>query len=145
MAQARDILKSKGTQVLSIGSDATVLDAAFLMNEHKIGALVVTRAGYVEGIVTERDVLRRVVAERRDPADVRVSQAMTREVLCCGPDTDLAEVAGVMMHHRVRHMPVVDERRRLMGILSLGDLNAHRVDTQAATIQYLEAYLYGQS
>ena len=69
MATVRDILAAKGAHVESIGPEATALDAAVLMNEHKIGSLVVLDGGQLAGIVTERDVLQRVVAQRRRPAD----------------------------------------------------------------------------
>lgn len=144
MPQVMDVLAKKGSQVLSIGPTATVLDAAAVMNEHKIGALVVTKAERVIGIFTERDVLRRVVAEQRDPGEVRVEDVMSEEVLCCKPGTDLEEVRAIMTARRVRHLPVVEEHDRLVGVISIGDLNAFRVNSQAVTIQYLEQYLYGQ-
>jgi len=145
MATVSEILSTKGQHVLSIGVDASVLDAALLMNEHKIGSLVVSEGARVQGIITERDILQRVVAERRDPARTRVGEVMTREVLCCTPETSLDEARGVMKHRRIRHMPVVDEHRRLQGLISIGDLNAYQANTQELTIHYLHEYLYGQA
>src|SRR5205085_9781948 len=91
MATVRDILATKGPHVQSIGPDATVLDAALLMNEHKIGSLVVTDGGQLAGIITERDILRRVVPQRRDPAELLVRDVMTAEVVCCQTCTSLDE------------------------------------------------------
>ena len=79
MATVRDLLAVKGTQVLSIGPEATVLDAALLMNEHKVGSLVVMSGGQLIGIVTERDILHRVVATRRDPGTTPVLDVMTSQ------------------------------------------------------------------
>src|SRR5580704_19634171 len=83
MATVRDILAAKGAHVQSIGPEATALDAALLMNEHKIGSLVVLDGGRLIGIITERDVLQRIVAQRRDPAAVAVRDVMTAELVCC--------------------------------------------------------------
>ena len=143
MATVRDILATKGTHVQSIGPEATALDAAVLMNEHKIGSLVVLDAGRLAGIVTERDVLQRVVAQRRDPAAVAVRDVMTTELLCCRTDTDLDEARGVMKNRRVRHLPVVDDDGRLLGMVSIGDLNAHETTTHERTIHLLQEYIYG--
>src|SRR5438105_8634517 len=104
------------------------------MNEHKIGALVVMEAGRVAGMFTERDVLRRVVAEQRQPSEVRVGEVMTREVICCEPHTDLDEVSAIMKNHRVRHLPVCGEGGKLLGLVSIGDVNAHYASNQAQTI-----------
>ena len=91
MATVQDILAVKGAHVQSIGPDATVLDAALLMNEHRIGSLVVLDGGQLVGIVTERDILQRVVAQRRDPADTHVRDVMTGEVIYGRPHTPLDE------------------------------------------------------
>ena len=91
MGTVNQILTRKGSQVLSISPDASVLDAALLMNEHKIGSLVVLRGDQVVGIFTERDVLTRIVAETRDPATTNVGDVMTAPVACCQPDTQVEE------------------------------------------------------
>jgi CBS domain-containing protein len=144
MAVVRDILEKKGSQVWTIGPDATVLQAALVMNEHKIGATLVTDGGRVVGVFSERDVLRRVVGEQRDPAGTRVAEVMTQEVVCCTPETTLEEAGGAMMHRRIRHLPVVDGDGRLLGLVSIGDLNAYRQADQEQTIFLLNEYLYGR-
>src|SRR5262245_24443076 len=108
MATVNDILADKGSQVFTTGKSATVLEAALVMNEHRIGALVVLEDGRVAGMFTERDVLRRVVAERRDPVATPVAEVMTHEVVVCTPATPLEEARGVMKNRRIRHLPVVD-------------------------------------
>jgi len=143
MATVLDILGRKGNQVFNVRPNATVLDAAVLMNEHKIGGLVVTEEDRVAGIVTERDVLRKVVAARRDPAEVPVSQIMTDKVVCVSSDTSLDEARAIFMERRIRHLPVVDAEGRVEGMISIGDVNAWRLDGQATTIHYLHEYLYG--
>jgi CBS domain-containing protein len=144
MATVRDILATKGSHVQSIGPEARVLDAALVMNEHKIGSLVVLDGGRLAGIITERDLLQRVVALRRDPADTSVRDAMTTELLCCRPDTTLDEARAVMKDRRVRHLPVVDGQGQLVGLVSIGDLNAHAAHDQEVTIHVLEEYIHGR-
>ncbi|MFO0964086.1 MAG: CBS domain-containing protein [Gemmataceae bacterium] len=87
MATARDILVHKGSNVLSISPTSTVLKAAQYMNEFKVGSLVVLVEGRLVGILTERDILTRVVATRRDPAETAVDEVMTTDLICCQPDT----------------------------------------------------------
>jgi CBS domain-containing protein len=144
MATVRDILAKKGGHVWSVGPEATVLDAAMLMNEHKIGSLVVMEGSQVRGIITERDVLQRVVVPRRDPGQTQVREVLTGEVICCQPHTTLEEVRGVMKNRRFRHLPVVDESQGLCGLISIGDLNAHEASSQELTIHVLHQYIYGR-
>jgi CBS domain-containing protein len=144
MTAVRDILAKKGSQVFTIGQGATVREAATLMNEHKVGALVVTDDGRVVGMFSERDVLRRVVGERRDPDQTRVGEVMTTEVFCCTHETTIEEARGAMKNRRIRHLPVVDGDQRLHGLVSIGDLNAHEASTQEQTIHLMQEYLYGR-
>lgn len=144
MATVREILARKGSNVFTIGPEATVLDAALLMNEHKIGSLVVLEAGQVVGMFTERDVLRRVVGEQRDPARTRVGEVMTTEVVCCTPETTIDEARGAMKNRRIRHLPLVDGDRRLQGLISIGDLNAYQASDHEQTIYWLHEYIYGR-
>lgn len=144
MSKVTEILYEKGSQVLSIGAEATVLDAALLMNEHKIGALVVIDGRQVIGMFTERDVLRRIVAERKDPAVTFVGAVMTRDVYCATPEMTIEEARHVMKSRRIRHLPVVDEGRQLLGMISIGDLNAWDLDGQEKEIYSLKEYLYGR-
>jgi CBS domain-containing protein len=144
MSSVRDILVKKGSGVLTTGKDSTVLEAAILMNEHKVGALVVLEAGRIAGMFTERDVLRRVVSERRDPATVTVGDVMTKEVICCTPETTIDEARGAMKNRRIRHLPVCDGDGGLKGLVSIGDLNAYENSSQEQTIHLLHEYLYGR-
>jgi CBS domain-containing protein len=144
MATVKEILEVKGTHVLSIGPEASVLDAALLMNEHKIGSLVVMTGGQVIGIITERDVLQRLVVARREPADTPVQEVMTTEVVCCQTNTTLDEARGVLKNRRIRHLPVLDDRQQLCGLISIGDLNAHEAHDQEWTIHILREYIYGR-
>ena len=103
MSAIGEILSQKqGQSLLSTRSDETVLAATKRMNEHGIGSLLVMDDARLVGIFTERDVLRRVVAEERQPASVRVAEVMTREVACVTPETSIDEARTIMRQRRIR-------------------------------------------
>jgi len=142
MATVQTVLDHKGGQVVTIDVADTVLGAATLMNERGIGGLVVMERGRVAGMFTERDILRRVVAAKRDPSRTTVGEVMTSPVAYCRPGTPLDECRAVMTERRIRHLPVVDEHG-VCGIVTIGDLMAHEVTDREATIQYLNEYIFG--
>ena len=145
MPTVADIISKKGSTVHTIQPTATVLEATNKMNQHKLGALVVMADGAVVGMFTERDVLRRVIGEQRDPATTPIAEVMTSDVICCAPQTDMDEVSQIMQQRRVRHVPVCDELGNLRGLISIGDVNAYHVMHQEATIEYLNEYIYGRA
>jgi CBS domain-containing protein len=140
---ARNILERKGGDVAAVAGTASVLEAAKMMNDRRIGAVVVVDGQQVVGIFTERDVLNRVVAERRDAATTRVQEVMTAPVACCRLSTPLSELRSVMTEKHLRHLPVVEDGK-LVGMISSGDVLASQVTLQQTTIEYLNAYLYGR-
>jgi CBS domain-containing protein len=144
MPNVREILARKGTRVHTIGTGTSVMEAACLMNEYKIGSLVVVEDGVVVGMFTERDILQRVIGERRDPDRTQVAEVMTTEVACCTPETSIEEARVAMKDRRVRHLPLVDGEGRLQGLISIGDLNAYEASSQEQTIYLLQEYLYGR-
>ena len=143
MPTVADVLGVKGSQVHSVTPATRVLDAIQKMNQHKIGALLVVQDGQVAGIFTERDVLRRVVGEERQPSQCTVAEVMTEDVICCRAETDLDEVSAIMQQKKVRHIPVCDEDG-LHGMISIGDVNAYHASTQEAQITFLSEYIYGR-
>ena len=144
MSTVKQILAHKGASVVTISPTSSALDAALLMNEHRIGALVVVEGGRVVGIISERDMLQRVIAPRCDPAECTVDGVMTREVVCCGLDTPLQEARAILMYRRIRHLPVVNAEGGLEGMISIGDLNAWDLHGQEQQIHFLHEYLYGR-
>jgi CBS domain-containing protein len=121
--------------------NTTVLDAIRTMNDRRIGAVVVGRGGRMEGIFTERDVLRRVVAEQREVASLPVSAVMTKDVICCDPETSVEEASRTMRDQRIRHLPICDAEGHVVGLVSIGDVNAFHANVQDATIQLLNDYV----
>ena len=141
MAAVRDLLARKSGELVTVTGATTVLDASTLMVERGIGGVVVVEAGGLVGIFTERDVLRRVVAVRLDPAQTLVRDVMTAPVLTVTPETPLEECQATMTQRRIRHLPVVGPAG-LGGLVSSGDVLAYEVAERQATIQQLESYVY---
>jgi CBS domain-containing protein len=141
MTTVSEILKRKGSEVVSMGTKDSVLKAARLMNEHGIGGVVVIDQGNMVGIFTERDILRRVVVEERDPATTSLEDVMTTPVASCRPETDLEECVRAMTGKHIRHLPVVDGDR-VCGIVTSGDILAFQVREHEDTIQYLNSYIF---
>jgi CBS domain-containing protein len=145
MPTVLDILIRKGNEIHCIHPTATVKDAVQRMNLHSVGALVVMHEDSVVGMFTERDVLRRVLAENRSPDHVAVADVMTAEVICCSPDTDVADASQIMTSRRIRHLPVCGHDGRIIGLISIGDLNAFYASHNEQTIHYLQDYIYGRA
>jgi len=142
MAVVRDLLNRKGTNIVSIGPTATVLEAARLMNDRSVGGLVVVdEKGALLGIFTERDILRRVVAAGLSPDTTKVSEVFTRDVVTTTPDAPVEQCGAIMSNRRVRHLPVVDATG-LHGVVTIGDLLAHQVSEHETTIQHLNSYVF---
>jgi CBS domain-containing protein len=122
-----DLLKGKGDNVATIDPAASVRDAIVAMSERNIGALVVSSGdGAIEGIISERDVVRHLTGEGAAILDGIVSGMMSTEVHTCVPDDELASLMHLMTDHRIRHVPVVIDGR-LAGIVSIGDVVKSRL------------------
>jgi CBS domain-containing protein len=143
MSALRSILESKRDQsVYYVGPDATVLDAVARMCRSHVGALLVEENEQPIGIVSERDIMTRLVLERRDAATTTVAEIMTRDVLCIDPEHEPEEVMALMTERRVRHLPVV-EGRRVVGIVSIGDLVRWAIRNQEFEVRILRDYVCG--
>ena len=141
MPTVRDLLARKSGEVISIAPSDSALHAAQTMNQHGIGGLVVMDHGALQGVFTERDILRRVVAAGRDPQSTPVREVMTAPVITCLPDTSVEECGAIMSGKRIRHLPVTDDRG-LVGLVTSGDLLAFQVAEHTATIKYLNSYMF---
>ena len=137
-----DVIRLKGTVVVTIVPDATVGELLELLAQHGIGALVVSGDGQtVEGIVSERDVVRHLQHSRgAHLLQARVSDIMSREVTTCAPTDSLEQIMRQMTDLRVRHIPVVVDGV-LHGIVSIGDVVKHRIDELQLERDELVGYL----
>jgi CBS domain-containing protein len=136
------ILATKGRQVVTIGPEATVGSAVRQLRSRGIGALVVSADGeHVEGVLSERDVVRALAARGADVMDLHVAQLMSRSVETCTPRDSVKSIMATMTRHRVRHLPVV-EGGRLCGLVSIGDVVKNRLDEVEAEVNVLrDAYI----
>ncbi len=137
------ILAAKGTTVHTLPATATLSEAVELLNAQNIGAIVITEAsGRVRGILSERDIVRRL---DRDPVAMLarpVTSAMTSSVLTCTRTTTIADLMERMTTHRVRHMPVVEDGR-LAGIVSIGDVVKRKIEETEQEAAALKDYIAG--
>lgn len=137
-----DVIHAKSTQsVVTITPDATVRELVALLAEHNVGALVVSDDGErVTGIVSERDVVRRLHADDA-VLDAPVSQIMTAEVRTCAAEDGLTDLMQTMTEHRIRHVPVVADGK-LTGIISIGDVVKNRIGELEFERDQLDSYVH---
>ncbi len=137
-----EVLKGKPSEdVITIGPDATVRQLVSLLAEHNVGALIVSGDGStVEGIVSERDVVRRLLSENA-LLDGPVHAIMTASVRTCEPGASLDDLIVMMTEHRIRHVPVVADGR-LTGIISIGDVVKNRMAELEFERDQLDSYVH---
>jgi len=137
-----DVLRGKGTAVATVEPTATVADLLGRLADHNVGALPVLDGGRLVGIVSERDVVRRLHDDGAELLERRVSDIMTTDVTTCSPSDKVTDLARVMTTGRFRHLPVVDNGT-MVGIVSIGDLVKARIDLLEAERQQLQSYIAG--
>jgi len=138
MATIRELVKDR--RVYSVDAASTVLEAARFMMEHNIGAVPVLRNGELAGIFSERDIMKRVVTEGRNPLTTRIADVMSTEVRSVGPGASSEEAMCMMQSYGVRHLPVCDGRT-LVGFLSLRDLLRCHLDEKSGEADMMRAYI----
>lgn len=141
MTTARHLLDRKGRAVYSIGPDEPVLEGIRLMAEHHVGALLVMQGDELVGIVSERDYARKVILKGRSSADTPVSQIMSAPVVTVALNNSVQECMQLVTARRLRHLPVLDGKK-VVGIISIGDLVKAVMEEQQQTIEQLESYIH---
>ncbi|GAB3075303.1 CBS domain-containing protein [Monashia sp. NPDC004114] len=137
-----DVIRSKGTVVVTIKPDDTVADLLALLDEHRIGAVVVSSDGAtVEGIVSERDIVRHLHTTGTSVLDGAVSAIMTSDVTTGSAKDNIADLAATMTELRVRHVPIVDDDGKLAAIVSIGDIVKHRLSELQSERDQLRDYI----
>ena len=142
METVRQLLDKKGHEVLSVHPDDSVFDAVKKMADNNIGSLVVLVDDQIVGIITERHYARRVILEGKTSPETSVRDIMATSVVCARTDQTISECMAVMTEKRVRHLPVVDQKR-LVGLVSIGDLVKSIIADQEFTIEQLIHYIQG--
>jgi len=123
--------------VITLRTDTSALEATKLLNKNKIGCLVVIRDGDIEGILTERDLLERVLEKSRNPNETKVSEIMTKDVIVGKPDMEISEATRMMIKNKVKKLPIV-EKSHLVGIVTVTDI-ARATDIDKKTMELVDA------
>jgi len=142
METVRHLLQDKGSQVWSIQPGASVYEALERMAERDIGALLVMDGDSLEGIFSERDYARKIVLHGKSSADTPVSEVMTSQVVCIGPDHRIENCMALMTEKHIRHLPVL-EGGKVVGVVSIGDVVKEVIAEQEFVIEQLENYITG--
>ncbi|WP_105404867.1 CBS domain-containing protein [Neorhizobium sp. T7_12] len=139
----KNMLDAKGRDVVTVGPDKTLLEVAGILNDKKIGAVVVIgMEGRIAGIFTERDLVRAVAGEGAAVLDQPVKSAMTTSVQRCKDETTVDELMGMMSSGRFRHVPV-EQDGKLAGIISIGDVVKSRIREIELEAEQIKAYIAG--
>lgn len=142
MVTIRELLHQKGGKTCSIHQDATVFEAVANMAENDIGSLVVMDGETLIGIITERHYARNVVLKGKTSPETTVREIMDRHVITVGPEQSVEECMALMTDRRVRHLPVIEDKK-IVGIVSIGDLVKSIIGDQKFRIDQLEQYIHG--
>jgi CBS domain-containing protein len=135
-----EVLSAKQGAVYSVTPADSVYTAIAAMDEKHIGALLVMEGSHLEGIVSERDIARKVILRQRDAKSTAVREIMTARVVCAVPGTKVDEAMAIMTDKRIRHLPIADGNR-VVGVVSIGDLVKAIIEEQEFLIAQLEHYI----
>ena len=140
MSTVKELMGIKGADVWSVHPQDTVYKALEIMAEKNIGALTVMNEDRLVGIFSERDYARKVILKGKSSKDTPISELMTENVLTIHSGVSLNECMKLMAEKHIRHLPVIDDKR-MVGILTIGDVVNHIISMQQDTIQHLEQYI----
>lgn len=138
----QNILEEKGNEVISIQKNSTIDEIVKIMNDNHIGAIVVLDGEAVVGIVSERDLLRKFLAENKDPSTTTAGDIMTDRLVIATIGNTCEECIVTMTLHHIRHLPVYDGKD-LVGIISIGDLMKSLAKDRDTEVHYLQDYIAG--
>jgi len=136
-----DILKNKSPEIFTVTADESVVTAVALLCTKKIGAvLVMDGQGDIQGILSERDLIRAMNAHGKTMFDKKVAELMTSEVVTCSPQDPIAAIMGMMTAQRFRHVPVINDGK-LVGMISIGDVVKSRIEEAQSEVEALRLYI----
>lgn len=141
MKTVQQMLEGKPRRLLWIAPDATVIDALKMMAENEVGALIVLDGERLVGIFSERDYARKVILVGKSSKDTLVREIMTDKVLCVRPEQTVDQCMALMTDKRVRHLPVLDHKK-VIGVISIGDVVKEVISEQQFVISQLEHYIH---
>ncbi len=140
--QVRHILQTKGRDIIGIAESATLAEAAQILAHHHVGALVIQDSGgALTGIFSERDLVRAVAEDGPLALNRAIAVYMSRQVTTCNENDTMENLMEMMTHGRFRHVPVLDERQRLAGMISIGDVVKSRIAETLSEANSLRDYI----
>lgn len=143
-ATLSDLLKEKDSTIHSASADISAYECAVKLNQLKMGALLVMDSSQkLMGIISERDILGKIVAIGKDPKSVLIENIMTTKLITVQPSTTVHEAMRIMTEHRIRHLPVVDNGKTI-GVISIGDITKWVMLLQEKQISSLTSYIQGE-
>lgn len=143
--QVKDLLAHATRPPVTITGEKTIREAMKSLADNKIGALIVIDdTGTPVGIITERDIFRISYDYPGEMMDMKVADHMTREMIIGVPDDDIDYIAQVITQNRIRHIPIIDENKKLSGIISIGDIVKARLDLAEVDLRFLTEYITGR-
>jgi len=129
---------------VTISPDISVFEASQIMKEQKFGALVVSTGSDIQGIFTERDVLFKIISDRKNPDTTRVADVMTRDVITFDLENEPESALKIMQEKAIRHLPIVDENKKIVGMLGVRDLMNYMLDKLELENESLNSLLEGE-
>lgn len=142
MTTVRHILQEKGNRVWTTSPDASARDAVRLMDVNNVGVLVVAKGDDVVGIVSERDIARKLILKERSSSSTLVKDIMTPDVITIAPEQSIDECMALMTSKHIRHLPVIDGAK-LAGLISIGDVVKAMIVEKEGLIKELQNYITG--
>ena len=140
MKTVKQLVEEKSHKLLSIAPSMSVFEALQKMAEFDVGALVILDEGRLVGIFSERDYARKLILHGKSSKETRVEDIMTPRVVCIGPDRSAEECMALMTDKRVRHLPVLEDKK-VVAVISIGDVVREMIEDQKHTIEQLEQYI----
>ena len=140
MKTVKQLVEEKSHKLLSIVPSMSVFEALQKMAEFDVGALVILDEGRLVGIFSERDYARKLILHGKSSKETRVGDIMTTRVVCIGPDRSAEECMALMTDKRVRHLPVLEDKK-VVAVISIGDVVREMIEDQKHTIEQLEQYI----
>jgi CBS domain-containing protein len=137
------VLGQKNREIFSVTPDTCVDDAVKMMDEKNVGALLVMKGDNLVGMLSERDYTRKVMLRGKKSSETKVSEIMSSNLTVTHPNEGVDECLRAMTDKRFRHLPVLDENDKVIGVISIGDLVKYVISCQSAAIAHLESYISG--
>ncbi len=143
MKTLKQLIESKNKKLASVAPEQTVLRAIEIMAECDVGALLVMDGKRLAGVFSERDYARKVILQGKASRQTLVSEVMTSKVICVSPNRTIEECMAIMTEEHIRHLPIIDDQKTVLGVISIGDVVKEMISQQKFIISQLESYITG--